>query len=205
MELIPIPFSMEKILFYLLLILATTSCSLLDGLEGDDPPCENIVPIDNRTRSAIPYQNGQVLRFEVSDGSSFMATVREQAFEPSRITGCEEEALIDFGGINVNNSLQVDINLFVGFSGLLFAVRFAVNGFPEISHDVELNAAGEVIGSFGSRVVSDTLLNGEPFRNVLAVDYNYSTNPSVRRSYYNVTSGFIGVELSDGTTIFLRE
>lgn len=189
---------------FLFLSILLTSCSLLDDGGNDDLPCDSIETIDLRIRDAIAYEDGQVLAFDASDGTSFTATVTEVLrLDPTQNSGCQEEISYNFDGINVNNSLQTGIRLVGGSEELRFNHFFSMNGFANQSLNVDLNANGEITGSPApSRLIPDTVLNGQTFNNVLVIDYG---DAPVRRSFYNLTSGFIGVEAADGMTIFLRE
>ncbi len=195
---------MQAFPFYLSIILLATSCSWLNGGEGDDPLCESVAPIDDRIRSAIPYRAEQTLDFDVSDKTSLTATVREMVFEPTRGFDCAEETFIDFEAINVNSSLQVEIALSGDLPELRFPVEFTVNGLRENDFLVSLDEDGAIIASSTGRIIPDTVLNGQPYTNVLAEDYSYLSNSPVSSSYYSSSAGFIGVELTDSTSIFLR-
>ena len=192
-----------KVFFCILLFIALlTSCSLLEGSEGDEPPCETVDLIDQRILSAVPYQDGQMLNFEVSDGTGFSATVTRSSFEPTQIGGCVDEVRFDFEGVNVNNSLIVNISLFGDNTEPEFRVDFGVNGSASGELFVVLDDDGRANNNTpNSRVISDTILNGQNFREVVLTEHG----GAVDRSYYNTDVGLIGVELSDSTTVFLRD
>ncbi|OAV42783.1 hypothetical protein [Lewinella sp. 4G2] len=196
---------MKQIFSFFLLTIAITSCSFFEGSEGDDPPCEEITRVDARLINAIPYRDEQTLTFEVSDGTDFMAVVRREAFTPQMITGCLEEISTTFSGLNVNSSLNVDILVFGEVEELLtYGLNYTANGRRGRSISVILDEAGTLAGDtpFG-RIIPDTTLNGSTYTDVLAVAYGEPTDPQTEMAYYNLSFGLIGVELPDGTSIFL--
>ncbi|MTB51701.1 hypothetical protein [Lewinella sp. W8] len=199
--------SFSRFFHLLLFSLFLPACELFET-GADSIPCPTVDPVNQLLIDAVPYEDGQVLTFDASDGTSFSATVMETFGGASELS-CYETLDFDFSGANENNNLSIRIEL-CGCSDVLdFRVDIIANGASRVNNMfTEYTDDGAITAGNNSsmRVIPDTVINGRQYHDVLVQNYGF-LNPGVTNldnSYYNTEAGFIGLTLLEGEAIWLR-
>jgi hypothetical protein len=177
-------------------------CFGFQDCEGDDFVCEELLPIRPELSTAIAYEDGETMAYSFEDSNT---THGIRAFRNELAAGgsqqCQDVIHAGFsihGGEETGFSVRLSTDIF-NRNVLHFNYVFTLPFGPTTSEDFEVlfEASGEASVAFPLelRIIPDTVLAGNTYRDVLLVEASdASEGGEVTAFYYSTTEGLLRVE-----------
>jgi hypothetical protein len=172
--------------------------------------CEDPAILRTGVVAAIPWQQGQTVKYKTNEGDTFSVTATRTYKEADADNNCEEYLEIVLKdpkntypfvesvqrGVSVDSMIQIVVSP-RRKNGLGSIVQFYV------TKDQKL--AGFNTGVYATTALATATINGKQYTDVLKLDYNTpATNESISQFFYNKTFGILQCRTKGGFVITLN-
>ncbi|TXF83699.1 hypothetical protein FUA23_21495 [Neolewinella aurantiaca] len=180
-------------------------CFPWDDCDGADLICDQLLPVRPELNEVVAYEDGEAVTygFEDSNTTHNILAFRTE-FEAGTSQRCQDEINAGFsiqGGEEAGFSLSLSTDVF-NRNVLHFSFTFVDAFGPSNTETFEVifdeSGTGGVLSPFSSRTISDTLLVGNTYEDVLLVEIPTAEEAGqVSAFYYSKTDGLLRVERID--------
>ncbi|MFK8164539.1 MAG: hypothetical protein AB8H12_18985 [Lewinella sp.] len=182
-------------------------CCPWDDCEGADFLCDEFLPVLPQLVTAIPYQDGETLRFRFEDDPEIFSVA---AFRNEGLIGsqqCQDEIFTVLQATDSSRPFRITISTDTNGESLLnFVFSFDPPNQESLEfYRLEFNELGVsgVMPPLELRVVTDTVLAGVDYQDVGIISVPEATEPGkISAFYYNEAGGLLRVERIGAPSFF---